>query len=52
VTGGTTGSGCKGTTVTVSAGKATVTIPAGSAVAIDTGVKSSAISSASAGTGD
>lgn len=35
ITGGTSGSSCKGTAVTVSGGKATVTIPANGAVAID-----------------
>nr|WP_083449041.1 MULTISPECIES: carbohydrate-binding module family 20 domain-containing protein [Actinoplanes] len=39
VTGGATGSGCAGTTVTVSGGKASVTIPANSAVAIDVNAK-------------
>jgi alpha-amylase len=40
ITGGATGSGCAGTTVTVSGGRASVTIPAGSAVAIDVNARS------------
>ena len=40
ITGGATGSGCAGTTVAVSGGRASVTIPAGSAVAIDVNARS------------
>jgi alpha-amylase len=50
VTGGVSGSGCAGTSVTVSGGTATVTIPAGSAVAIDTGAKSAGGSGGGGGT--
>jgi alpha-amylase len=39
ITGGVSGSGCAGTAVTVSGGRATVTIPAGDAVAIDAGAR-------------
>jgi alpha-amylase len=39
ITGGVSGSACAGTSVTVSGGKATVTIPAGGAVAIDAKTK-------------
>jgi alpha-amylase len=35
ITGGVSGAGCAGTAVTVAGGRATVTIPAGSAIAID-----------------
>ena len=41
ITGGLSGTACAGTTITVAGGKATVTIPAGGAVAIDTGAKHS-----------
>ena len=41
ITGGATSSGCAGTAVTVTGGTASVTIPAGGAVAIDVNAKSS-----------
>jgi alpha-amylase len=41
ITGAVSGTGCTGTAVNVSSGKATVTLPAGGAVAIDTGAKAS-----------
>ncbi|GAA2524189.1 carbohydrate-binding module family 20 domain-containing protein [Winogradskya humida] len=50
ITGGATGSGCAGTSITVSGGKATVTIPAGGAVAIDTNAKSAGGSATTAPT--
>jgi alpha-amylase len=40
ITGGVSGSGCAGTTVSVSGGRASVTVPAGSAVAIDVNARS------------
>jgi alpha-amylase len=40
ITGGVSGSGCAGTTVIVSGGRASVTVPAGSAVAIDVNARS------------
>lgn len=42
ITGGATATGCAGTAVTVSAGQASVTIPAGGALAIDVNAKSGA----------
>ncbi|GAA2854526.1 alpha-amylase [Actinoplanes cyaneus] len=42
ITGGATGTGCAGTTITVSGGTASVTIPANGAVAIDVAARSGA----------